>query len=259
MIDFTTLQGLSVPEGVVTKIERDGVVLWELQSYEPIILEVEKITSDTYAGETTYTGEQFILLDIYPKTNGIVSVTYGGLTKTVTDTSGAEKPNAQQVFFGTFNGVSDSVATPASGTLTIEGDYYAFGEGCFDTKKMLGTAYSRSTLEIVSMGAVTMIPNYAFGCLGVESIESETSNTKITKVTIPASVTEIGSSAFSGCTGLTEVIILAKEPPGYIDGVVGTLMFERTTCIIVVPKGCADAYKAADIWKNYADRITEAS
>ena len=125
-MNFATLKGLTIPEGVVTQItDASGRVLWMVQSDSgvPVILEVEKITSDTYAGETTYTAEEFILLDIYPKTNGTVSVTYGGLTKTITDTSGAEEPNAQQVFFGTFNGVSDSVTTPASGTLKISGDY----------------------------------------------------------------------------------------------------------------------------------------
>ena len=127
MIDFSTLQGLTLPEGVVMQItDESGRVIWAVSGGK-VILEVEKMTSDTYAGETTYTGEQFILLDIYPKTGGTVNVTYGGLTKTITDTSGAAEPNAQQVFFGTFNGVSDSVATPTSGELTIEGGYYAFG------------------------------------------------------------------------------------------------------------------------------------
>ena len=130
MIDFSTLQGLTIPEGVVTQIaDAAGNVLWAVQNDKPIILEVEKIVSDTYAAETTYTNESFILLDIYPKSGGTVTVTYGGLAKTITDTSGAEEPNAQQVFFGTFNGVSDSVTTPASGTLTIEGDCRGFAVG----------------------------------------------------------------------------------------------------------------------------------
>ena len=32
----------------------------------PVIMQVEKVTSDTYANETQYTAEEFILLDIYP-------------------------------------------------------------------------------------------------------------------------------------------------------------------------------------------------
>lgn len=160
-----------------------------------VVLCVDKITSDTYAGETTYTGEQFILLDIYPKTNGTVTVTYGGLAKTITDTSGAESPNAQQVVFGTFNGVSDSVATPVSGTLTIEGDYYAFACGSYASAKA-STDYCACIADVANFGAIVEITAEAFhGC------------TKLTKVIIPNTVTEIGGSAFNGCFGLTQVVI----------------------------------------------------
>jgi hypothetical protein len=57
-MNFATLQGLTIPEGVVTQItDASGRVIWAVQSGEPIVLEVEKITYDTYAGETTYTDE----------------------------------------------------------------------------------------------------------------------------------------------------------------------------------------------------------
>lgn len=197
MMNFATLQGLTIPEGVVTQIAKDGVVLWALSGGK-IVLEVEKITSDTYAAETTYTGEQFILLYIYPKTNGTVSVTYGGLTKTITDTSGAEEPNAQQVFFGTFYGVSDSVATPASGELTIEGEYYAAGCGKFNVAKST-TKLCNCVTKILSLGASEQIPMSAYGTAALGAC------TKITTVTIPKSVKMI-ASPFVGCTGLTEVI-----------------------------------------------------
>lgn len=204
MIDFSTLQGLIIPEGAVTQIaDASGKVIWKLANDKPIILEVEKITSDTYAGETTYTGEQFILLDIYPKTNGTVSVTYGGITKTITDTSGVEEPNAQQVFFGTFNGVSDSVSTPASGTLIIEGDYYAFGCGSFQasSKGFSNTLY-RGIIGTVDVGNSTMIPTQAFGA-GAYGCE------KMTAVNISDTVKTIKNWAFASCTGLTSIYIVA--------------------------------------------------
>lgn len=194
MIDFSTLQGLEIPEGKVVQIEdAAGNVLWVVQSESngPIVLEVEKITSNTYAGETAYTDESFILLDIYPKTNGTVSITYGGLTKTVTDTSGAAEPNAQQVFFGTFNGVSDEVETPVSGTLTIEGDFSAFACGSY--YRMKNTSVSSSCImDVVDWANPTIIAAYAFdGC------------TKFTLTELPSGVTSIGVSAFRGCTGIS--------------------------------------------------------
>ena len=162
----------------------------------PAVLHVEKVTSDTYANDTTYTSEEFIVLDIYPTTGGTVNVTYGGLTKTITDTSGAEEPNAQQVYFGTFHGVTDSVATPSSGELTIEGSCRGFGIGSVGVSK--GTnKYSGGITAVTDWGSVDdFIPDNAFNnCTGLTSIE------------IPDGVTSIGTSAFNNCTGLTSIEI----------------------------------------------------
>ena len=221
MIDFTTLQGLTIPEGVVTQItDESGRVIWAV-SGDKVILEVEKFTSDTYAGETTYTGEQFILLDIYPKTNGTVNITYGGLTKTITDTSGAAEPNAQQVYFGTFNGVTDSVETPASGTLTIDGDYYAFSCGQTKTSKLVSARYI-GIIEIVAFGAVDRIPNDAFVSISINN--SLTSN-KFSSVKIKQGITSIGKDAFFGNKNLDKVFIpqsvssiTGRNPFAYIEG-----------------------------------------
>lgn len=284
-INFGTLQGLTIPEGVVTQIaDASGRVLWML-SGSTVILEVEKITSDTYAGETTYTGEQFILLDIYPKTNGTVNVTYGGLTKTITDTSGAEEPNAQQVFFGTFNGVSDSMVTPTSGKLTIEGDCASFATGNYNKKSddKVNVAVCYCLTNIVSLGEITKIYSLSTG-----------GNTNLTtKLEIPATVTiidnsgflslqsleivtikgstSIGHSAFAGCTSLKTVKMLATTPPpllgstssstgewlqlNFNDIATNEVLLEE----IVVPKGCGEAYRMAEGWIYYADYIVEAS
>ena len=216
-----------------------------------VILEVEKITSDTYAGETTYTGEQFILLDIYPKTNGTVTVTYGGLTKTITDTSGAAEPNAQQVFFGTFNGVSDSVTTPASGTLTITGDCVAFGAGTYKTGKAGNAFCGAAIIQVIDWGEnISTIPSRAF------------QNSTIANITIPATITKIGDSCFSNCNSLAVVTFLPTTPPT----VLGPFNFPTHMSgayvalkSIIVPKGCGDAYKTAGYWSNYASVIIEVS
>ena len=306
-INFATLQGLTIPEGVVTQIaDASGRVIWALQSGEPVILEVEKITSDTYVGETTYTGEQFILLDIYPKTNGTVKVTYGGLTKTIKDTSGAEEPNAQQVFFGTFNGVADSVETPASGELTIEGSYRAFGIGSFQKGlKATNIGYCSCITAVTEWGSVEYIPEYAFYeckkivscempdsilrigqysfyfCWSVATLKLSNSITAIPdsafadwaalrEVTIPASVTEIAAHAFTsirtGADSLT-VTMLSTTPPTLEKktvtsnaGNTHSYPFSRNgVARFIVPKGCGNTYKTAEVWSEYADYITEAS
>lgn len=285
-IDFATLQGLTIPEGVVTQItDASGNVLWSAGGKD-VILEVEKITSNTYAGGTTYENESFILLDIYPKTNGTVSVTYGGLTKTITDTSGAESPNAQQVFFGTFNGVSDSVATPTSGELTIDGDYYAFGCGIFNQGgKTKFNLLCLCVKSIDSFGNTIIIPDNAFG-------SNFGGGCSFTTVTIPDTISSIGEQAFVNCNSLqtvtigkgvvsigfaafnhisentlSTVIMRGVTPPelglGEVDdtytnfGYVGADEFKLEQ--IIVPKGCGNTYKTAEGWSTYAEYIVEAS
>ena len=234
-MNLTTLQSLTIPEGIVTQIaDTSGRVLWKLVTSEPgassmVILEVEKITSDTYAGETTYTGEQFILLDIYPKTNGTVKVTYGGLTKTVTDTSGAEEPNAQQVFFGTFNGVSDAVATPASGELTIEGDYNYFKLGIYASSSKSSSSRCYCATNVMSFGTMDQIPDV---CLG----DILAVNTSLVSITINRNVRTIGRHALGNCTGLKNVEIENGVQTIYGDA------FDACTMLtnIALPKTCSN-------------------
>lgn len=248
MIDFATLTSIECGGKFVSQIEdSSGRVLWAVQSNEPIVLEVEKIIQDTYAGETTYKGEQFILLDIYPKTNGTVKVTYGGLTKTITDTSGAEEPNAQKVFFGTFNGVSDSVETPASGELVIDGYYYAVGVSVFSYGKSTNT-YCNCVTKIINFGNMKDIPESAFrSCKVIPYLE------------LPSDITSIGGKAFFGCEGLQSITLLGTNPPTVADDSFPTGDGYEILIPIIVPKGCGEAYKAAEGWSGYAGVIVEAS
>ena len=215
MIDFSTLQGLTIPEGVVTQIaDASGRVLWKKETTKPVVLQVAKQTATTYAGETEYANESFILLDIYPKTNGTVKVTYGGLTKTITDTSGADAPNSQQVYFGTFNGVSDSVSTPTSGALTIEGEYSTFACAAYSSaSNKTNNSRCSCITGVTSWGDITVLANYAFyGCtnLTLTSLPSTVvianyafyQCTSLALTSLPDSITSIGSYAFYGCTNL---------------------------------------------------------
>jgi hypothetical protein len=272
-MNFATLQGLTIPEGVVTQItDASGRVIWSAVKSVPVVLQVEKITSDTYAGETSYTGEQFILLNIYPKTNGTVKVTYGGLTKTITDTSGVAEPNAQQVFFGTFNGVSDSVATPASGELTIEGKFTAFGVGTYFKNIKGTTGYCSCITSVSDWGNVEYIPAYAFyGCRKLASIKLPDSIISIpdyafyacnslNALTIPSGITYIGAHAVANANSNSNtnpfyVTMLPTTPPALGDTAFGKNGLARFT----VPKGCSATYKTATGWSDYANYIVEAS
>lgn len=373
-IDFAKLVGLQIPvdsvmKGVTQIEDSSGRILWAVQSNAPIVLEVEKQSITSYASETSYS-DNCVLLDIYPKkSNSEIKVTYGSLTKTLTFSG----TNAMQVYFGTFNGVSDSVATPASGTLTIEGACDGFACGVYQSgSKTTNKGYCSCVAAVDEFGSITKIAPYAFrsctnlaltelpsgitsigsyafcSCtnLALTSLPSGTTSignyafydcanlaltslprgitsvpdhafmscSKLKNITIHGGVTSIGNQAFAYCEKLESVIIpegvesigdeafymafdqyfgamvslfevvlpstiksigyeafnvslsggsgsgcyldkltiLASTPPTVSD-----TGFEAQT--IIVPKGCGDAYKAAEGWSAYADRITEAS
>ena len=156
-------------------------------------------------------------MNIFPKTNGTVKVTYGNLTKTL-QFSGI---NSQQVFFGTFNGVSDSVATPASGTLSIEGAYSNFSIGTYKTysNDKQKTNYCSCITDVSEWGSITSIENNAFyNCskLALTSLPSGITSisdyafygcTNLALTSLPSGITSIGNNTFNGCSGLISINI----------------------------------------------------
>lgn len=196
-MNFATLQGLTIPEGVVTQItDASGRVLWSaIRINDKAVLEVEKITSNTYANSKTYSNEQFILLKIYPEENGTVSVTYGGLTKTIAEASASESEMGVGVYFGTYNGVTDEVETPTSGTLTIEGDCRFFTAASYNVGKS-ATASCDCIIAVNDFGTINRIVSTSFkNC------------TKLRSVNITSAVTSIHGQGFENCTGLTNITV----------------------------------------------------
>ena len=132
-----------------------------------------------------------------------------------------------------------------------------------------GVLYSKDKTTVITCphgktGSVT-IPN------GVTSIDGSTfyEHTGLTSITIPNSVTEISGSAFYGCTGLTSVTIgngVTSIGNGVFTSCTGLtrLTVEATNpplcesslvsnynIPLYVPAGSVNAYKTADVWKNF--------
>ncbi len=118
------------------------------------------------------------------------------------------------------------------GVITFDGDVTSIGDDAF--------AWRQKLASITIPDSVTSIGNYAF-------IECQS----LTSITIPESVTSIGTYAFSGCTSLTSITVKPEVPPTGSQA-----MFDETNnCPIYVPAGSVEAYKAAEAWSDYADRI----
>lgn len=73
----------------------------------------------------------------------------------------------------------------------------------------------------------------------------------LTEITIPASVTSISNSSFFDCGSLTSVTCLPATPPSLGSGVFAI----SDNVVIYVPAASVDAYKTAQGWSEYADRI----
>ena len=69
-----------------------------------------------------------------------------------------------------------------------------------------------------------------------------------TSITIPNSVTSIGSSAFSGCSGLKEVYC-KMETPVETEATFRDKVYMNA--VLYVPEGCREAYEKVDPWRNF--------
>lgn len=74
----------------------------------------------------------------------------------------------------------------------------------------------------------------------------------LTEITIPSKVSSIAYYAFKGCTSLSTIYCTNVNPP-----TLGIDVFHQSNAIskIYVPSSSVDAYKSADGWKDYADKI----
>ena len=133
-------------------------------------------------------------------------------------------------------------------------NYTAFSNAFFNCRGLTSVTIGNS---------ITSIGSNAFsGCSGLTSVTIPNSVTSIagsafygcsglTSITIPDSVTSIGIVAFKGCSRLRTIRISAINPPTLYSDTFSETSIEK----IIVPKSSIDAYKSADGWSTYADKI----
>lgn len=135
--------------------------------------------------------------------------------------------------------------------------------------KNLGTfAFSQCTkLEnVIGLEKFISIPNFAFRFTAlksvtlpkVESLGNQAFwNTSISKVSLPATLKNMGYQCFGN---VKEYTFNGTQPAVLYEQLSSESYnsypaFDGASFVIRVPESAVDAYKAADVWKNYADKI----
>ena len=111
--------------------------------------------------------------------------------------------------------------------------------------------------------SVVSIGNYTFGgCSGLTRVtigngvtsigdQAFQNCTKLPSITIPDSVTGIGNYAFYNCTALKIIILFPETPPN----INSSNVFPATISSIYVQHSSKEAYKTAQYWSSFADKI----
>lgn len=128
--------------------------------------------------------------------------------------------------------VVDGVATGYKFAVTIPDGVTEIGGEAFKDAKMSSIVFPEG-LSNIGFSAFS-------GC------------TNLTEVAFPSTLTSLAPNAFSGCTSLSSVTSLAINPPA---AAINSFNNTSNDLVIYVPAESVDAYKAANGWSTYADKI----
>ncbi|WP_346694504.1 leucine-rich repeat protein [uncultured Alistipes sp.] len=146
---------------------------------------------------------------------------------------------------------------------SFSGQYTTSDHRCLIVNGRLAAFAPKGLTEYTIPDGVTTIgDNVFFGCTnltritiphGVETIAFQAFRecSGITEITIPESVTTVKEGAFCTCKSLTTVYCKPIVPPA----LEVNIFSESPIGVIYVPQASVEAYKSADGWSEYANRI----
>lgn len=81
-------------------------------------------------------------------------------------------------------------------------------------------------------------------------------DTDLESLTLPENFEFIEYGAITGCTSLKKITSRASTPPRFINFTLAPPLYpilgiDTENCVVYVPKGCVEAYKAADTWREF--------
>lgn len=198
------------------------------------------------------TGNNWGDLGLAIKGTKYVDLDLGGCTGTVIPdgkTTATAPPNIVITYYGVFVNCSRLVAIHLPDGLKTIGQYTFWNCNSL-----------RSVTVPESLADINANAFYYCGSLetivlpeGLKSIGGDAfCNSGLTSITIPGSVSNLGAGVFMKCYELTEIVMLSAIPPS-----LGNDAFWRTPdeLKIKVPATSVATYKAADEWKDWANRI----
>ena len=170
--------------------------------------------------------------------------------------------------------VSDAEATNynisyVAGKLTIKepfevitddkGSNYIVKDEWNNTVSFAGNTNATNTFEVPS----TVTVNGVTYTVNMISENAFSGNTSLTEILLPETITAIGSGAFKNCIHLVSIAIKAITPPTLLNSAVSSprrasSVFEgvnKETCILFVPEGSLNAYKAAEGWNEFKNIV----
>lgn len=129
------------------------------------------------------------------------------------------------------------------------------GNNAFESCEKLTSMRGYSTLKFI--GDRAFYNCYAIGALDFSSdpleeigVDAFCNCENIVSVSLPATLKSIGSDAFDDNKSLKTITCLAPVPPTC--GSSGVFYHvDKEQCKLLVPEGSIDAYKAADVWKDF--------
>ena len=130
--------------------------------------------------------------------------------------------------------------------------------GCAELASFTGKFASADGRFLITYNeAIAIAPSGMTKCVfpeGVKVIRPYTiwKNSLLNEIVLPASLTYINISAITECKNLSSIVLLGTTPPGATNN---SFFSNTNNCPIYVPAASVEAYKSAQYWSAYAERI----